>query len=78
MVESLGGVLAPTITPNMITRMRQVSLPEVSLDDVLSASGVQREDVMVAGHESDEILVSSSLTGGVPAAPPSPALNRRA
>jgi hypothetical protein len=53
-VESLGGVLAPTVTPDTITPLRQVPAPEVPF----AAAGVEREDVTIAGHEGDEIVVS--------------------
>lgn len=57
-IESHGGVLAPTVTPDMIEEMRALPWSEVPIEDLLSEAGVLREDVMVAGHEGDEIRVS--------------------
>lgn len=48
-----------TLTPEMIPLLRQ-SMPglEVSVDDALTAAGVERRDVTIPGHEGDEIQLS--------------------
>lgn len=54
----LGEQMPPTLTPEMIPLLRQGSIADAPVNELLAEAGVARRDVAIPGYEGAEIVVS--------------------
>lgn len=70
-LPAVGEVLPPTVTPDMITVLREAMPFDPTVDATLAEAGVEREDFVVQGYRGDAMEVSVlRRTGSSPTSSP--------
>lgn len=56
-LTALADFMPSTITPEMISTMRETPLPSIT-DEILAQAGIETHDVTISGYDGDDIVVS--------------------